>query len=290
MPKETVASRAAFRAGVKGMRYTENPDPGFDVPVATDTVPGPNERHFETIERLPGLSDPEAAYETGRALRMIGHILDSQTSPVEHGRHFLSQLANAVMSFALRGERQPWGAEDTAFVFRGSLQGRTPGRPKGVRRHPGLRAQTADRQSEVAPASCQPGIAPLSPASLSLPRRWHQILQYIRHREPKVARIINPRELFRLSLLGGIELGAYHLHRQLKSLNGIDSASVPNPLIADAHDLVRAIKIHPVWEHLRLANHHGDFPAASLQLPGRDLHPNILQLHGFRRINLAPPG
>ena len=118
MPKETVATRAAFRAGVKGLRYTENPDPDFDVPVATDTVSGPNERHFETVERLPGLSDPEAAYEAGRALRMIGHILDSQSSPVEHGRHFLSQLGNAAVSFALRGERQPWGAEDTAFVFR----------------------------------------------------------------------------------------------------------------------------------------------------------------------------
>jgi len=118
IPQETVATRAAFRAGVKGLRYTENPDPDFDLPVATDNTPGPNERHFETLERLPGLSDPEAAYEAGRALRMIGHILDSQSSPVEHGRHFLSQLGNAVVSFALRGERQPWGAEDTAFVFR----------------------------------------------------------------------------------------------------------------------------------------------------------------------------
>ena len=117
IPQETVATRAAFR-GVKGTRYTENPDPDFDLPVATDNTPGPNEQHFETIERLPGLSDPEAAYETGRALRMIGHILDSQSSPIEHGRHFLSQLANAVLTFALRGERQPWGAEDTAFVFR----------------------------------------------------------------------------------------------------------------------------------------------------------------------------
>jgi hypothetical protein len=118
MPKETVATRAAFRAGVKRLRYTENPDPDFDVPVATDNTPGPNERHFENLERLPGLSDPKAPYETGRALRMIGHILDSQRSPVEHGRHFLSQLGNAAVSFALRGERQPWGAQDTAFVFR----------------------------------------------------------------------------------------------------------------------------------------------------------------------------
>jgi hypothetical protein len=110
IPKETVASRAAFRAGVKGMRYTENPDPGFDIPVVTDTPPGANECHFEALERL-------AAYETGRALRMIGHMLDSQNSPVEHGQHFVSQLGNAVLFFALRGERQPWGAQDTAFVF-----------------------------------------------------------------------------------------------------------------------------------------------------------------------------
>jgi hypothetical protein len=117
IPKETVATRAAFRAGVKGMRYTENPDPGFDIPVVTDTAPGPNERHFEALARLPGLSEPEAAYESGRALRIIGHILDSQGSPLEHGRHFLSQLGNALLFFAMRGERQPWGAQDTAFVF-----------------------------------------------------------------------------------------------------------------------------------------------------------------------------
>ena len=89
-------------------------------------MPGPNERHFETIERLPGLSDPEAAYEAGRALRMIGHILDSQNSPVEHGRHFLFQLANAGLTFAMRGERQPWGAEDTAFVFRETFKAAQP--------------------------------------------------------------------------------------------------------------------------------------------------------------------
>ena len=118
LPKETTATRAAFRVGIKGMRYTEHPDPSFDIPVATDNTPGPNERHFETIERLPGLSDPEAAYETGRALRMIGGVLDSQGTPVAHGRLFLSQLGEAMVSFALRGERQPWGAEDTAFVFR----------------------------------------------------------------------------------------------------------------------------------------------------------------------------
>jgi hypothetical protein len=138
MPQETVAMRAAFCAGVKGLRYTENPD-------------------------------PEAAYEVGRALRMIGHILDSQSSPVEHGRHFLAQLANAMLTFAMRGERQPWGAEDTAFVFREDVQGRTRGRPEGVRRHPRLRAQTADRQSEIAPALAR--IGKNIPASACAPHR-----------------------------------------------------------------------------------------------------------------------
>src|ERR1700677_4417542 len=97
MPQETVATRAAFRAGVKGLRYTENPDP--DRHGARAEV----ERHFETAERLPGLSGLEAAFQAGPALRMIGHILDSQSSPVEHGRHLLSELANAVLSFVLRG-------------------------------------------------------------------------------------------------------------------------------------------------------------------------------------------
>jgi len=34
----------------------------------------------------------------------------------------LSQLGNAVVSFALRGERQPWGAEDRAFVLQATFK------------------------------------------------------------------------------------------------------------------------------------------------------------------------
>jgi len=117
MAKGTGATRGAFRAGVKGTRYTENSDPDFDIPVATDTLPGPNELHFAAVEILPGLSNPEAAYETGRALRMIGHILDRHGSPIEHGQLFLSKLSQAVAHFASIGKRQPWGAEDTAFIF-----------------------------------------------------------------------------------------------------------------------------------------------------------------------------
>jgi hypothetical protein len=113
MPQETVATRR-LPCRRQGAALHREPRSRFRHP-RRDRQHAWAER--ETL-RLPGLSDPEAAYEVGRALRMIGHILDSQISPVEHGRHFLSELANAVLSFALRGERQPWGAEDTAFVFR----------------------------------------------------------------------------------------------------------------------------------------------------------------------------
>jgi len=74
------------------------------------------------VERLPGLSDPVTAYEAGRALRLIGHIMDTLGSPPEQGCSFLQRLAEAVLYFGLRGERQPWGAEDTAFVFLEGVQ------------------------------------------------------------------------------------------------------------------------------------------------------------------------
>ncbi len=117
IPKETPETGVAFRAGVKGLPFTESSGPQRELHVQTDAEPGPNERHMETIERLPGLSDPLAAYEAGRALRMIGHIFDEQGSLVTAAGSFVPQLADAVLFFALRGERQPFGAEDMAFVF-----------------------------------------------------------------------------------------------------------------------------------------------------------------------------
>ena len=117
MPKETEATGVAFRAGVRGLPFSTSTAPAAEVQVETDTLQGPIERSFELLERLPGLSDPVAAYETGRAMRMIGHILDSQGSPPEHGTRVVQELAGATIGFGMRGERQPWGAEDTAFVF-----------------------------------------------------------------------------------------------------------------------------------------------------------------------------
>ena len=83
----------------------------------TDVAPGGNEQHIEGLQHLPGLSDPLAAYESRRALRMIGHIFGAQGAPVTFAETFLTKLGEELLYFALRGERQPWGAEDTAFLF-----------------------------------------------------------------------------------------------------------------------------------------------------------------------------
>jgi len=48
---------------------------------------------------------------------MIGYIFDEQGSPVSAAGAFVPQVADAVLYFALRGERQPFGAADMAFVF-----------------------------------------------------------------------------------------------------------------------------------------------------------------------------
>lgn len=117
IPKETAETGVAFRAGVKGLPFNDSSGPQRELHVQPDAEPGPNELHMETIERLPGLSDPLAAYEAGRALRMIGYIFDQQGSPVSAAGAFVPQVADAVLYFALRGERQPFGAADMAFVF-----------------------------------------------------------------------------------------------------------------------------------------------------------------------------
>ena len=131
--KETAETGVAFRAGVKGLAFNDQLGPRTEIPVQSDKPQGPSERYMETIERLPGLSDPVGAYETGRALRMIGHIFDEQESPVSFAQVFLSKLGEALLYFAMRGERQPWGAEDTVFVF---LETCTPaGAPREFRDH-----------------------------------------------------------------------------------------------------------------------------------------------------------
>jgi hypothetical protein len=61
-------------------------------------------------------------------------------------RLLLSHITLGCGITALRGERQPGDAEDTAYVLRETFKPAPRGAQKGVRRHPGLRSQAADRQ------------------------------------------------------------------------------------------------------------------------------------------------
>ena len=70
-----------------------------------------------TLNRLPGLSHPRAAYETGRALRMIIRLFDQAGAPASVGRQFIDNLAAAVMTEHMRRPSSTWGAADTADMF-----------------------------------------------------------------------------------------------------------------------------------------------------------------------------
>ena len=61
------------------------------------------------MRRLPGLSDPRAAYETGRALRMIVRLFDQAGAPEIVGRQFIDNLAGAVVAEHMRYPSRPWG-------------------------------------------------------------------------------------------------------------------------------------------------------------------------------------
>lgn len=113
---ETEETGKAFRAGITGMPLNLSDGPHKEITVVT-TKQGPIEREFETIERLPGLSEPEAAYETGRALRCIASLLDQGNTPQEQAHLFLDGLTKSLIAAHLNGLHQPWGCRQTAELF-----------------------------------------------------------------------------------------------------------------------------------------------------------------------------
>ena len=117
MPLETAATGVAFRAGVQGRRFNDQPGPRLEAEVGTGDLQGPNARRIEVVEMLPGLSDPLAAYETGRALRLIGRLLDQEGARATSAQAVLDTLVEEMVLSRLIESRQPWGAEATAAVF-----------------------------------------------------------------------------------------------------------------------------------------------------------------------------
>jgi hypothetical protein len=114
-----VASRIdvqeAFRRGIRGRALQPEAD-GLAEDSAAFAA-GANEQALLELTRLPGLTDPYAAFETGRALRRIVELFDRAQAPERIGREFLANLAGAVVVDHMRGSRRPWGAVETVDMF-----------------------------------------------------------------------------------------------------------------------------------------------------------------------------
>lgn len=104
----------AFQRGISGAAYAHDSGPTGD---RGSAAPGPNERLLLTLTRMPGLGNPRAAHETGRALRMIIRLFDQAGAPAIVGRQFIDNLAAAVMTEHMRRGAVAWGAVDTADMF-----------------------------------------------------------------------------------------------------------------------------------------------------------------------------
>ncbi len=105
------AVQAAFRAGVRGVPVglaafgLAEDAPGF--------AGGASESLVAQTQRLPGLTDAEGAYGTGRVLRRLAQLLDQVDAPPAIARQFRDNLAAAVVTHRMRGRNQGWSEDDT---------------------------------------------------------------------------------------------------------------------------------------------------------------------------------
>jgi|GEM_PF-3630267 len=107
----------AFRAGLGAAEVEpQAAGPGLAEGAAPWGL-GPNEALVLAMQRLPGLVEPKAAFETGRALRIIARLLDAAGAPVRVGEQFRDNLVAAVIAHAARRGARPWNAEDTVAMF-----------------------------------------------------------------------------------------------------------------------------------------------------------------------------
>lgn len=108
--------QVAFRRGARGRPLQPPKLDGLAEDTATFDA-GANEQALLGLTRLPGLTDPHAAYETGRALQRIMQLFDRANAPDRVGREFLANLAGAVVIGRMRGLRHAWGATETVDMF-----------------------------------------------------------------------------------------------------------------------------------------------------------------------------
>lgn len=111
------AIERAFHRGINGVAFAADSGPESAADAAGSPDCGPNEVLLRAVSRMPGLRDPRAAHETGRALRMIIRLFDQAGAPAMVGRQFIDNLAAAVMTDHMRRGAVVWGAADTADMF-----------------------------------------------------------------------------------------------------------------------------------------------------------------------------
>lgn len=111
---ERVDPQEAFRKGLR--EEVEAPLRG-DGLAETANALGPGELIVLATDRLPGLAEPAAAYETGRTLRLIAQLFDQAKAPARIVEQFRDNLAAAVMAQNMRHRRASWGAPDTIEMF-----------------------------------------------------------------------------------------------------------------------------------------------------------------------------
>lgn len=109
--------QAAFRAGLLGRPLREAPVEGLAEPPAQAWAAGPNEALLAGLERLPGLTEPQAAFAAGRATRRIMQLFDQAGAPGHVGRQFLDNLRAAVATQHMRDRGVVWGGSDTVAMF-----------------------------------------------------------------------------------------------------------------------------------------------------------------------------
>ena len=116
---DAIDAQEAFRRGTSGAPFVCDAAPNGLAEDAAAFVHahGSNEEILLAVRRLPGLSDPRAAYETGRALRMIVRLFDQAGAPGIVGRQFIDNLAGAVVAEHMRHRSRSWGAADTVDMF-----------------------------------------------------------------------------------------------------------------------------------------------------------------------------
>lgn len=106
----------AFRRGIRGAAKDGVAGSGLAEQGVT-FAHGPNEELLLRLNRMPGLADPRAAYETGRALRIIIRLFDQAGAPSIIGQQFIDNLTAAVMTSHMRRRALAWGAVETADMF-----------------------------------------------------------------------------------------------------------------------------------------------------------------------------